>query len=314
MWLSWPRQLTKNCTETGDACKWRFTGNRVSRRNVAKIMGCSMKNDKSFVNIVRKAVFAVFIWLLLLPHEALAYIGPGAGFAVVSSFFILFLTGFVAFFAILAWPFRALMRRFKVRKILKHRRVRRAVVLGLDGMDPVLTTRFMDEGKLPNFSLLRDKGSFRDLKTTTPSISPVAWSTFATGVNPGKHRIFDFYTRDPRNYLPALSSVLISSYQKVMKFGPIRIPRLKVSVRSLRKSTSFWRLLGEQGVFCCVLRVPITFPPEKFYGTCLSAMCAPDLRGTQRSFTLFSLMKSETSEESAGLRSYGGSTSGRGHS
>ena len=263
-----------------------------------------MKNNRSIVNILRKALFAVLMGLVLLPHEAVAYIGPGAGFAVVSSFLVLFLTGFVAFFVILAWPFRALVRRFRINKILGNRKAKRVIVLGLDGMDPALTTRFMDEGKLPNFRLLREKGSFRELKTTTPSISPVAWSTFATGVNPGKHNIFDFYTRDPRNYLPVLSSVLISSYQKVIKIGPIRIPRLKVSVRSLRKSTSFWKLLGKQGVFCSVLRVPITFPPEKFYGTCLSAMCVPDLRGTQGSFTLFSPMKSETSKEGEFVGNY----------
>lgn len=246
---------------------------------------------------LRKTIPAILLFLVFLPHEAYAYIGPGAGFAVVSSFFILFVTGFVAFFAIIAWPFRTLLRSLKLRKINKNRRVKRVVILGLDGMDPTLAARFMDEGKLPNFSYLREKGSFQKLDTTTPSISPVAWSTFATGVNPGKHRIFDFYTRDPRNYLPVLSSVQISSYEKILKIGPIRIPRKKVSVKFLRKSTSFWKILGEQGIFSSILRVPITFPPEKIYGTCLSAMCTPDLRGTQGSFTLFSPMRSEATTE-----------------
>lgn len=166
---------------------------------------------------------------------------------------------------------------------------RRIIVLGFDGMDPELCQQFMAHGKLQNLKKLSEKGSFKKLATTTPSISPVAWSTFATGVNPGKHRIFDFFTRDPRNYLPVLSSALISTGKNGKK----------ATVKLLRKSTSFWKLLGKSKIFSTVLRVPITFPPEKFYGSCLSAMCVPDLRGTQGSFTLFT-SEPEESQPSKG--------------
>ncbi|MDY0095047.1 MAG: alkaline phosphatase family protein [Candidatus Vecturithrix sp.] len=238
----------------------------------------------------------IFYWILGMislivlgyASPASAYIGPGAGFAVVSSFLILFVTIFVAFLTILIWPFRALWLRMKRRKFQKDRQVKRVVVIGLDGLDPALTQGFIHAGKLPNFQQLKEEGSFRPLQTTSPSISPVAWSTYATGVNPGKHRIFDFFTRNPKNYLPVLSSSEVTSYTKILKIGPLKIPFPKTGVNFLRKSTSFWKILGEHGIFCSVLRVPITFPPEKFYGTCLSAMCAPDVRGTQGSFTLFS--------------------------
>jgi predicted AlkP superfamily phosphohydrolase/phosphomutase len=56
----------------------------------------------------------------------------------------------------------------------------------------------------------------------------------------------------------------------------------------LRKSQTFWKILGENSIGSTILRVPITFPPEEFNGRLLSAMCTPDLRGTQGSFTLFS--------------------------
>ncbi|MCP4682529.1 MAG: nucleotide pyrophosphatase [Desulfobacterales bacterium] len=230
------------------------------------------------------ALFLLFVWV---PSYAHAYIGPGAGFAVISSFLIISITGVVAFFTILIWPFRAVLIMLRRRKIKKNRKARRVVVLGLDGLDPLLAKRFMDRGLLPQFRQLKNTGSFKDLHTTTPSVSPVAWSTFATGVNPGKHRIFDFYTRDPKNYLPVLSSARISNSSRHIKIGPIRIPINKTGVEFLRKSTSFWKLLGSNGIFCSVLRVPITYPPEKFYGTCLSAMCAPDLLGTQGTFTMF---------------------------
>jgi predicted AlkP superfamily phosphohydrolase/phosphomutase len=212
----------------------------------------------------------------------------------VSSFLILLLTGIIAFFTLLLWPFRAIWLSLKRRKSLKHRKAKRVVVLGLDGLDPALTNRFMRQGCLPNFQTLQAEGTFRPLQTTYPSISPVAWSTFATGVNPGKHRIFDFFTRHPGNYLPVLSSTAIASSTKTLTFGPLKIPVKRTHVKFLRKSTSFWKILGKAGIFCSVLRVPITFPPEKFYGTCLSAMCTPDLRGTQGSFTLFSSKQSDS--------------------
>lgn len=225
--------------------------------------------------------------LCSLENIAHAYIGPGAGFALISSFFVILITCLLAFLTIITWPVRACFLYFKHRKIRKRSSVKRVVVVGLDGFDPSLAHRFMAENKLPNFQDLKQKGSFRPLRTTIPSISPVAWATFSTGVNPGKHRIFDFYTRDPKNYMPVLSSAKISYSKRHFKVGPFRIPLRKAKVEFLRKSRSFWKILGEHGIFSSILRVPITFPPEKFKGASLSAMCTPDLLGTQGTFTLF---------------------------
>jgi predicted AlkP superfamily phosphohydrolase/phosphomutase len=230
---------------------------------------------------------ATVLILLSLEDIANAYIGPGAGFALISSFFVILITCLLAFLTIITWPVRAGILYFKYRKIRKRSRVKRVIVVGLDGFDPGLVQRFMDENKLPNFMDLKQKGSFRPLRTTVPSISPVAWATFSTGVNPGKHRIFDFYTRDPKNYMPVLSSAKISYSKRHLKIGPFRFPLRKAKVEFLRKSRSFWKILGEHGIFSSILRVPITFPPEKFNGACLSAMCTPDLLGTQGTFTLF---------------------------
>ncbi len=54
-----------------------------------------------------------------------------------------------------------------------------------------------------------------------------------------------------------------------------------------RKSQTFWKILGDRSIGSTILRVPITFPPENFDGRLLSAMCTPDLRGTQGSFSQF---------------------------
>jgi predicted AlkP superfamily phosphohydrolase/phosphomutase len=74
-------------------------------------------------------------------------------------------------------------------------------------MDPTLARKWMDEGKLPNLKKLADEGTFRTLASTQPSESPTAWSSFATGVNPGKHNIYDFLIRDFQTYAPDFNMV-----------------------------------------------------------------------------------------------------------
>ena len=230
--------------------------------------------------------------LVFAPDAAVAYIGPGAGFAVISSFFIIFFVSVMAFFSLLLWPFRAVITKVKSWRLKKKYSFRRVVIVGLDGLDPGLSSEYISQGCMPNLEKLQKQGSFRRLQTTKPSISPVAWSSFATGTNPGKHRIFDFITRDARSYLPVLSSVRISNKPRHFRFGPLNLKSSKSRALFLRKGTSFWNILGKFGVFCHIQRVPISFPPEKHYGVSLSAMCTPDLRGTQGAFT--SLMESKT--------------------
>lgn len=83
---------------------------------------------------------------------------------------------------------------------------RKLVILGFDGADAKLTRQWMDEGKLPNLAKLRDQGTFAPLRSTIPSQTPVSWSTFSTGLNPGRHTIFDFLKRDPQTYRPTFAA------------------------------------------------------------------------------------------------------------
>jgi predicted AlkP superfamily phosphohydrolase/phosphomutase len=218
----------------------------------------------------------------------LAYVGPGAGFAFLGSFLTIVAAAALSVAALLMWPFRA-MWRFAA-GIRSHRRakVRKLIFLGLDGLDPRLTERFMAEGKMPNLARLKSRGSYSRLRTTYPALSPVAWSTFATGVNPARHNIFDFLNRDLRSYLPELSSSKVHPPRRFWKIGRYRIPLDRPWAELRRKSQPFWKILGEHRVGCTILRIPITFPPEKFDGRLLSAMCTPDLKGTQGSFSHFS--------------------------
>jgi predicted AlkP superfamily phosphohydrolase/phosphomutase len=225
--------------------------------------------------------------LLLLASPLAAYIGPGAGFAFLSSFLVLFLTFILALFSFLSWPFRFLWKAFRGQRAYKKSPVDRLVVLGLDGMEPTLAEKFMAEGKLPNLARLKKEGTYARLRTTTPAISPVAWSSFMTGSEPSKHNIFDFLSRDPRTYLPDLSSARIGKPKRTLALGKYLVPLSKPEIRGLRKSVPFWKILGEKGIASTILRVPITFPPEKFKGHLLSGMCAPDLKGSQGTFAFF---------------------------
>jgi predicted AlkP superfamily phosphohydrolase/phosphomutase len=125
---------------------------------------------------------------------------------------------------LLLWPIRRLARFLFRRRPPGKARFKRVVVLGLDGLDHNLTEKFLAEGRLPNLAALRDLGDFKALATTLPPISPVAWSSFQTGVNPGKHNIFDFLTPDKRTYRPKLSSVEIRSRLRTIGWGRLRLP------------------------------------------------------------------------------------------
>ena len=239
--------------------------------------------------------------LLSLPTPALAYVGPGAGFVFLTSFLALLATGILALASLDLWPFRMAWRLIRRAGDAKPR-IRRLIIVGLDGQDPELTDRFMREGRLPNFQRLAEEGCYHRLATTFPSVSPVAWSSFSTGTHPAKHNIFDFLDRDRRTYLPLLSSVRIGRVERVLRLGRLRLPLGKPEMRLLRKSRPFWSVLGARGFWTTVLRVPITFPPDRFYGAQLAAMCVPDLQGTQGTFTLFTTRRSVEGFKEGGTR------------
>ena len=249
----------------------------------------------------RRAAFFTAALLLLAAAPAQAYIGPGAGFALLSSFAVLFTTLVLALVSALLWPFRTAWRVLRRRRAARPR-IRRLVVVGFDGQDPRLTDRMLAEGKLPNFRRLADMGGYHRLATTFPSLSPVAWSSFSTGTNPARHNIFDFLDRDLRSYLPRLSSTHIGHVHRELKLGRWRIPLARPELRLLRKSRPFWSILGDHSIWSSVLRVPITFPPDRFYGAQLSAMCVPDLLGTQGTFLLLTTRRDGGRYREGGMR------------
>lgn len=224
----------------------------------------------------------------ITPEFVIGYIGPGAGIALAGSFLAVLIAMATALLGLITWPVRWMLRRWRGRRARHRRKVRRVVVLGLDGLDPLLVDEYLAQGLLPNLSRLKEQGTYARLGTSWPPLSPVAWSSFSTGTNPGKHNIFDFIARDPHTYGPQISSVRIRQPTRHLRCFGLQIPLGRPRWEALRKSKPFWNVLGEAGIFSAILRVPITFPPDRFYGVQLSAMCVPDIRGTQGTFTFLS--------------------------
>jgi len=254
---------------------------------VLKSSAVNFGNAKPRTAPAAALVFAFTFALVSTATAVHAYIGPGAGFALVSSFLTFLVAFFAASFAILTFPIRFIIRKIRHKSLESRPRVKKVIVLGLDGLDPGICDRLMAAGEMPTFAKLARDGAFKRLGTSVPAMSPVAWSSFSTGADASRHAIFDFLSRDRSTYAPVLSSSLVTGPKRFLKIFGFRIPLEKGSVRLLRKSRSFWSILSDYGIFCSVLRVPITFPPEKINGVMLSGMCVPDLRGTMGSFTYF---------------------------
>ncbi|MFQ6079247.1 MAG: alkaline phosphatase family protein, partial [Thermodesulfobacteriota bacterium] len=161
------------------------------------------------------------------------------------------------------------------------------VVLGIDGMDPRLLQRFIAQGRMPNFERLIAEGSFSALGTSTPPQSPVAWSSFITGMDPGGHAVFDFIHRDPQEYLPTFSASRVEEPKRVIRLGPWIIPLTKGKTELLRRGTAFWQLLTDEGIPAVVFRIPSNFPPVRSAAKAISGMGTPDLLGTYGTFSYF---------------------------
>jgi predicted AlkP superfamily phosphohydrolase/phosphomutase len=166
--------------------------------------------------------------------------------------------------------------------------IKKVIVIGLDGLSPEIVSRLLEAGQLPNLARLKAKGGYSRVATTRPAQTPVAWSTFATGTNPGGHGIFDFLRRNPKNYLPDLA---LNRYEQKNAFLPPKAV-------NLRGGTPLWELLKTAGRGATVLRCPCTYPPDPIRGRMLSGMGVPDLRGGLGTATFYTTDPSAKPRES----------------
>jgi predicted AlkP superfamily phosphohydrolase/phosphomutase len=164
---------------------------------------------------------------------------------------------------------------------------RRVIVLGFDGLDYELTRQMIESGQLPAFAQLARRGGFTPLGTTVPAQSPVAWSSFITGLDPGQHGIFDFVHRDPKTMLPYLSTTRTESADRTIPIGRWQLPLSSGKVELLRRGQPFWEVLEDRGVPTTIIRMPANFPPSGTATRELSGMGTPDLLGTYGTFSFY---------------------------
>lgn len=128
------------------------------------------------------------------------------------------------------------------------------MVIGLDAATLELVRPWAAEGRLPNLARFLECGASGPLRTTLPVHSSAAWSTFATGTNPGKHGIVDFVQFTPNSYKPLFAS------------------------GARRQGETFWEIAGRQGVRGGIVNVPITYPPREYNGFIITGMLSPGVR------------------------------------
>src|SRR4030042_2502517 len=134
------------------------------------------------------------------------------------------------------------------------KRKTKVFIMGLDGGTWDVLKPLMEEGKMPHLSGLAERGMSGVLKSTITPETASAWTTFQTGVNSGKHGIFDFF-----QYLPGDYNPLVISSQMI----PLE---------------TIWQILSRQGKKVIVVNVPITYPAYEVNGLMVTCMLTPSVK------------------------------------
>jgi predicted AlkP superfamily phosphohydrolase/phosphomutase len=179
---------------------------------------------------------------------------------------------------------------------------KKVIVLAIDGMDPRIVQSMIDRGELPHFKQLAEMGGFKNLWSSIPPQSPVAWANFITGQNPGGHAIFDFIHRDPDNYLPFLSLTETIPPKTVLKPGSYVFPISGGQVVLLREGKAFWEYLDEAGIPATLFKIPSNYPPVEAGTGSVSGMGTPDLMGSYGIYQYFTTDRTDIPDDYSGAR------------
>jgi predicted AlkP superfamily phosphohydrolase/phosphomutase len=175
---------------------------------------------------------------------------------------------------------------------------KKVIVIGIDGLDPRLCERMMNERdargrpRLPHLARLREQGGFSRLGTSIPPQSPVAWANFINGAGPGSHGIFDFIHRHPEDqgahpFYGASETVPGEGYWDVgehrlqLDFWPFNHKLASTELR--RQGVPFWEYLDEAGIPSTFYDLPCNYPPSPSkhgHHRCLCGMGTPDMMGS----------------------------------
>ncbi|MAW60464.1 MAG: hypothetical protein CMJ94_06485 [Planctomycetes bacterium] len=155
----------------------------------------------------------------------------------------------------------------------------RVVVFGVDGLDPELLQERIDRGLLPNFARLVEDGTFQPLQTSWPPQSPVSWSNFITGTNPGKHGLYDFIHVDRHNYGVLSSMSTTEPVGLQISLMGYDMPLTGGAQLSTRQFPAFWEVMADAGVPVYVHRMPANYPMPETTAVTFPDMGTPDLAG-----------------------------------
>ncbi len=176
-------------------------------------------------------------------------------------------------------------------------RNKRLLILGFDGLDPEITLVLIKAGKLPNFKALANRGSFRGARTTIPPQSPVAWSSIATGADPGITGIYDFLHRDKENYFPKFSQCETTPASWIVKLGKYNLPLSAGETTLVRKGKPFWQYLEEKDIDSVIFKMPGNYPASSTEAKTISGMGTPSLRDGYGWYTLYTNDEKELSPQ-----------------
>ncbi len=255
-------------------------------------------------------IFQIYIdWIgqrYYYKNMLLGYIDPGSGFNFTNSsawllYFLASLSGLIFLYIKKIWQFfkkhwkliitillfiavigailGGYMLRNKTKAIDK-----KVIILGFDGISPAILEQMMANNQLPNFQRLKSEGTYKKLKTTNPSQSPVAWAAFITGKNPGENGIYDFIIRDRKTSRLDLSMVEIKGDH----------------AKSRLKAKPFWYYTSRLKIPSVIIDAPVSFPPDKIYGRILSGLGTPDILGTEGTFTFYTTESKEKHKDTGG--------------
>jgi predicted AlkP superfamily phosphohydrolase/phosphomutase len=185
---------------------------------------------------------------------------------------------------------------------------KKVIIIGIDGMDPVLCASMMDDGQLPNLSKLRAAGGFSPLGTSIPPQSPVAWANFINGAGPGSHGIFDFIHRHPEEKCrPIFSASETLPGALGLEIGEYNLQLKSPKTVLKRQGVPFWDYLDAKGVPTTFYDLPSNFPPspsEHGHHRCLCGMGTTDMLGTAGTYQHFSeRCPPEGIDEGSGMQS-----------
>lgn len=125
------------------------------------------------------------------------------------------------------------------------------LIIGIDGATFRVINPWVTTGKLPHIGKLMKEGVYCNLRSTLPPVTGAAWSTFQTGVNPGKHGVFNWLSRDTRSY------------------------GVKVINSESIKEKTLWEIASYQGAKVGVIGIPVTYPPREVNGFMITGMLTP---------------------------------------